>query len=124
MDDYAKRVKERADWLESLKPGDAVAIPERWSGGARIEQVERVTATQIVLPHDRRFRKKTGNLITSAHWNYESIHPVTQEFLDANELRGLLHWIERVHEGRRGLSASVLRAMKSAYETETAKEAA
>ena len=67
-------------WLETLKPGDEVALDKgwRWYGNRwAILTVERTTKTQIVTRLGYKFRKSDGREVGSESWS--NIQPITDE---------------------------------------------
>ena len=51
------------EWLQNLKEGDLVYVSQSYGRAAVPEKVVKTTRTQIVLSHDRRFRKVNGLMI-------------------------------------------------------------
>jgi len=68
--------------LSDLKEGDQVFVRNyRCGGDDSIETIERITKTQIILPHNNRFRIKDGNEIGGDIWWKKSIQPATAELI-------------------------------------------
>ena len=113
--------EEYVNWLAGLKPGDRVALSRTsWSGGKYdLVTIERLTATQFVLPRGLRARRETGALI-SAH-SVRRIQPITGDVRDAIEFYELKDWLSTLTLRGIKLSLNVLRAMKAAYDEEIAK---
>ena len=66
--------------LSDLKPGDQVFVRDcRRKGNDRIETIERITKTQIILSHNNRFRIKDGHEIGGDLWWKKSIRPATPD---------------------------------------------
>lgn len=61
--DYAERAKRTKEWLEGLKAGDEVVVSHGYHSVGRLEKVERVTATQIVISDSLRFRRDGGRKV-------------------------------------------------------------
>lgn len=72
------------EWLESLKPGDKVAIPVKYGDNYSIRTVDRVTNTQIVV-NGCKYRKTSGYLVSSDKFYTERIIPVSERVLQANK---------------------------------------
>jgi hypothetical protein len=84
------------DWLQELKPGDEVAVDH---GRRRIiEEVERVTATQIVVGGTR-FNRQTGDAIgVKGRWSSSArLKPATDKEraeIEHLDLARRLGWME------------------------------
>lgn len=64
------------DWLKELKAGDKVIVSNRY--GSTVMDVEKVTATQIVVKDGRRWRKD-GRLVGRGTWDTDSLKEATPE---------------------------------------------
>jgi hypothetical protein len=123
MEPWEESQRARAEWLDGLKPGDKVVIPGRWSDPGRIVTVERLTATLVVMKTRERFKRDSGRAAGSADtWHTPHIQPVTDEFRDAIERKGLVDWLDSVSRKRHSMSVEVLRAMKAAHDANAPKE--
>jgi len=69
---------ENKEWLESLKPGDHVALNGSCNSYL-IRVVSRLTKTLIVLDNGYRIRRNSGRIAGSSIRNKSSITPVTDE---------------------------------------------
>ena len=68
--------------LSDLKKGDQVFLKDSRPGEFdSIETIERVTRTQIILPHNNRFRIKDGGEIRGDIWWRKTIRPATAELI-------------------------------------------
>lgn len=70
------------EWLESLKPGDVVAVEYSHGSNGRtfgLRKVGRVTATQVVTNNGDRFRKVTGRLVGQDGYYFTTLVPPTDE---------------------------------------------
>lgn len=65
-------------WLDSLKPGDEVAVTFGYtSAHAIVATVSRTTPTQVIVGHSR-YRRSDGYMVgDSGDWSRASIQPVT-----------------------------------------------
>lgn len=90
--EWQKAERRHREWLSALKPGDAVAIALGWNTCYMIEQVERLTATQILLSNQARYRREDGSLLgnSSSRWGRKRLEEVTDEVRDANLRQNLL----------------------------------
>lgn len=79
-------VKEKT--LEELQPGDKVI--EGYGNSARVQIIDRVTATQIVIGSTRYNRKHGRRCGKSQGWHSSSIHVANQESLDRCERERLI----------------------------------
>ncbi|MCG5512787.1 hypothetical protein [Ectothiorhodospira shaposhnikovii] len=96
-----------ASWLESLKPGDKVVVKRFNYGHSSIslDVVDRVTRTQILLKSSgRRFRRTTGNLISSDHWgrSVRIVQP-TDEILQKIKEAKLRGYVLRFFDDKKNL---------------------
>jgi len=66
------------EWIEGLKEGDKVALYNRRWG---ISTVTRVTNCRI-MAGGLTFDRKTGKEYGGSGWNFGSIRPLTQTFVD------------------------------------------
>ena len=65
------------DWLDSLKPGDEVAVTFGYTSAHGIATVDRTTPTQVIVGRAR-FRRSDGYRVgDSGAWSRASIRPVT-----------------------------------------------
>lgn len=76
-----------SEWLQNLKPGDKVVVGVGNGSYSRIEAVDRVTATQIIIG-GARYRKNNGYRVGDG-WNSGSLKEPTKAMLDEIELRSL-----------------------------------
>lgn len=51
------------EWLAGLNAGDTVALAKNYGRSHALRKVERLTATQIVLDRDDRFRRSDGHRV-------------------------------------------------------------
>ena len=107
---------EYKDWLQSLKPGDEVAI-ETITGGYVLRKVSRLTKTQIVLDNSQKFYISSGQLIGGSHYRSTSIIPVTAEIKQTMEISILIYKIRKSH--LYDISIESLRKILSIIESET-----
>ena len=108
---------EYKDWLQSLKPGDKVAI-ETITGGYVLRKVARLTKTQIVLDNSQKFYISSGMLIGGwSHYRSTSIIPVTAEIKEVMERSTLIYNIKKSH--LYDISTESLRKILSIIESET-----
>ena len=102
-------------WLQSLKAGDKVCIPHRYTSAYEVYTVERVTPTQIVLPKGRKYRKSDGYSIGMGsmygHYLHEATPQLLQKIADATERNELQKWMTDTK-----FTLPQLRAMKVAAE--------
>ena len=87
---------EYKDWLQSLKPGDDVAI-DIITGGYVLRKVSRLTKTQIVLDNSQKFYISSGQLVGGSHYRSTSIIPVTAEIKEVIERSKLIYNIKKSH---------------------------
>lgn len=73
------------EWLQNLKPGDAVCVQTQY--GTTEDVVERTTATQIILSRTRRYKKDGGYLIGGPTYGGSWLVPATEQRLDAIRTR-------------------------------------
>ena len=107
---------EYKDWLQSLKPGDEVAI-ETITGGYVLRKVSRLTKTQIVLDNLQKFYISSGQLVGGSHYRSTSIIPVTAEIKETIERSTLIYGIRKSH--LYDISTESLRQILSIIESET-----
>jgi len=70
---------EKKEWLENLKVGDRVIVES--SNNPRLEKVERITKTMIILHKHSRFDKKWGSLMGGGVWCSTRIVEPTEKVL-------------------------------------------
>lgn len=80
-------MSENQDWLNSLKAGDEVMIPSRYSAPS-IVKVDRVTATQIIVGGSR-YRRNSGYRVGNSSWDFSYISAPTQKGREAAEAQSL-----------------------------------
>lgn len=85
---------EYKDWLQSLKPGDDVAI-ETITGGYVLRKVSRLTKTQIVIDNSHKFYISSGTLVGGSFYHKTSIIPVTAEIKETLEKYRLIKIIKK-----------------------------
>lgn len=85
---------EYKDWLQSLKPGDEVAI-ETITGGYVFRKVARLTKAQIVLDNSQKFYISSGQLVGGSFYHKTSIIPVTAEIKESLEKYRLIKIIKK-----------------------------
>ena len=85
---------EYKDWLQSLKPGDEVAI-ETITGGYVLRKVSRLTKTQIVLDNSQKFYISSGLLVGGSFYYKTSIVPITAEMKESLEKYRLIKIIKK-----------------------------
>ena len=107
---------EYKDWLQSLKPGDKVAI-ETINGGYVLRKVVRLTKTQIVLDNSQRFYMSSGLSIGGSFYHKTSIIPVTAEIKETAERSTLIYRIKKSDIG--ALKTSALIEILSIIDNET-----
>ena len=107
---------EYKDWLQSLKPGDDVAI-ETITGGYVLRKVSRLTKTQIVLDNCQKFYISSGLLVEGSFYHKTSIVPVTAEIKETIERSILIYNIRKSH--LYDISTESLRQILSIIESET-----
>lgn len=107
---------EYKDWLQSLKPGDEVAI-ETITGGYVLRKVSRLTKTQIVLDNSQKFYISSGQLVGGSHYRSTSIIPVTAEIKETIERSTLIYRIKKSDIG--ALKTSALIEILSIIDNET-----
>jgi len=82
-------------WLLSLKAGDEVAVASGYTGTHyRLEQVVKVTRTQIVLSNDRRFRRDNGWKLGQHGYDRSQIVEPTQKVMLAIRRAEALHYLQ------------------------------
>lgn len=94
MNDYQKIMAEHKEWLDSLKPGDEVAV---FGGGYRrnyeIATVLRRTRTQIIISssrHEVRVRADSGILIGRSYGDIKRLTDQIREQISARSRRDRL----------------------------------
>ena len=107
---------EYKDWLQSLKPGDKVAI-ETINGGYVFRTVVRLTKTQIVLDNSQRFYISSGLSVGGSFYHKTSIIPITAEMKETIERSTLIYNIRKSH--LYDISTESLRQILSIIESET-----
>ena len=107
---------EYKDWLQSLKPGDDVAI-ETITGGYVLRKVSRLTKTQIVLDNSQRFYICSGTIVGGSAFRRTSIIPITAEMKETIERSTLIYNIRKSH--LYDISTESLRQILSIIESET-----
>ncbi len=107
---------EYKEWLQSLKPGDKVAI-DTITGGYVFRKVARLTKTQIVLDNLQKFYISSGQLVGGSHYRSTIIIPVTAEIKEVMERSTLIYNIRKSIIN--GLSTESLRQILSIIESET-----
>ncbi len=107
---------EYKDWLQSLKPGDEVAI-DTITGGYVFRKVSRLTKTQIVLDNSQKFYISSGQLVGGSYYRSTSIIPVTAEIKEVMERSTLIYNIRKSH--LYDISTESLRHILSIIESET-----
>lgn len=107
---------EYEDWLQSLKPGDKVAI-ETITGGHVLRKVARLTKTQIVLDNLQKFYISSGLIVGGSSYRSTSIIPVTAEIKETIERSTLIYNIRKSH--LYDISTESLRQILSIIESET-----
>lgn len=107
---------EYKDWLQSLKPGDKVAI-ETITGGHVLRKVARLTKTQIVLDNLQKFYISSGLIVGGSSYRSTSIIPVTAEIKETIERSTLIYNIKKSHIY--DISTESLRKILSIIESET-----
>ena len=85
---------EYKDWLQSLKPGDKVAI-ETITGGYVLRKVSRLTKTQIVLDNCQKFYISSGIIVGGYFYHKTSIVPITAEMKESLEKYRLIKIIKK-----------------------------
>jgi len=83
------------EWLKSLKPGDKVAMKSQHH--TTIQEVERLTKTQIILKCGWRFHIDSGYQVSGDSWNFLTIEPVTKEVIQKlrhDSLKVKVGWID------------------------------
>ncbi|HEX5704896.1 MAG TPA: hypothetical protein VFX97_16985 [Pyrinomonadaceae bacterium] len=85
------------DWLANLKAGDEVVV-RSGSYGASLHVVERVTATQIILPRDSRYRRNDGRPVGASNnpWNILRLVEPTPELREKIRKDGLVEQLRRI----------------------------
>ncbi len=106
---------EYKDWLQSLKPGDKVAI-ETITGGHVLRKVARLTKTQIVLDNSQKFYISSGLIVGGSHYRSTRIIPVTAEIKEIMERSTLIYNIRKSH--LYDISIESLRQILSIIESE------
>lgn len=88
------------EWADALKPGDVVIVsPGFGRDNDRLEKVDKVTPTQIVLACGSRYRRKDGDLVgNNDRWSRWSIEEPTKEAVERIRKRQAADWISR-HQG-------------------------
>jgi hypothetical protein len=69
------------EWLQKLKIGDEVYIPDRFDEGD-IKKVIRITPTQLIIEYpgyEKRFNKKTGKSVGTGLWDSTYLWQVTDK---------------------------------------------
>lgn len=112
-------------WLAALKTGDAVATKRSGVGFTpEIHRVARVTATQILLDNNKRFRRDSGYQIgLKSSWHSVYLVDATREVRDAIELQQLRDWAT-ASTSWRSTPLHVLRAVKQAHDSASQQQAA
>ena len=85
---------EYKDWLQSLKPGDKVAI-ETITVGYVFRKVARLTKTQIVLDNSQKFYISSGLIVGGSFYHKTSIIPITAEMKETLEKYRLIKIIKK-----------------------------
>lgn len=116
-----RELRERKEWLQSLKTGDAVCLYHSGWGTPRYEllNVKRTTATQIICTriqpqgyvHEVKYRKEGGRQVGSD--DYAAIEPITDKVRVTNRRYFLESWFAGLN--RKNLSTECLEAMYRAY---------
>lgn len=96
MNDFQKKQAEHREWLDSLKPGDEVAIRGGgWRRNYEIATVLRRTKTQIIIksssPYDVRIRANTGVVIGNGYRCIEKLTDQMREQINAHDRRCRLY---------------------------------
>ena len=107
---------EYKDWLQSLKPGDKVAI-DTITGGYVLRKVARITKTQIVLDNSQKFYISSGLIVGGSFYHKTSIIPITAEMKEIVEKSTLIYRIKK--SDINGLSIESLRQILSIIDSET-----
>ena len=107
---------EYKDWLQSLKPGDKVAI-ETINGGYVLRKVSRLTKTQIVLDNSQKFYISSGLSVGGSFYHKTSIIPITAEMKETVERSTLIYRIKK--SDIRALKTSALIEILSIIDNET-----
>jgi len=87
------------NWLELLKAGDKVVVAYGWGMRAnhQIENVERTTATQIVLPNGQKYRRSDGRKKGNRNWQSCRLVEATDELIaeidDINRRSSLKYYV-------------------------------
>ena len=85
---------EYKDWLQSLKPGDELAI-ETITVGYVFRKVARLTKTQIVLDNSQKFYISSGLIVGGSFYHKTSIIPITAEMKETLEKYRLIKIIKK-----------------------------
>ena len=112
--------EQKSKWLASLKPGDEVAVTgTAISGSARLEKIDRMTATQIIIG-SARYSKKDGCAIGQySEFRRPYISEITDSVRNDIELRELRYWANS--RNWNALTLDQLRAIKAAYDESKGK---
>jgi len=78
-----------SEWLENIKVGDEVAAHSTGMAGTRLDHVERLTKTQIILQRLGKYRRSDGRAIGSGGFHSGWLSEPTQEIRDEIEHRKL-----------------------------------
>lgn len=100
-------------WLENLKEGDQVV--EVTYAGTLLRKVQRITATQIVLPNAK-FNRKTGRVIGGSVYAHTCIREATPEMVEKARLCGYRTWLVDLKPEK--LTLLQLESMYRAYKGE------
>ncbi len=107
---------EYKDWLQSLKPGDEVAIETITGSSYVLRKVSRLTKTQIVLDNSLKFYMSSGLSVGGSPYRRTSIIPATAEIKETMEISILIYKIKKSH--LYDISTESLRQILSIIESE------
>lgn len=86
---------ETKEWLESLKPGDEVAVNGS-HGNLSIRLVARLTKTQIILNTGNKFRRDSGYCVGGSAWGHSNITQVTEKVKHQIKIRNIKYKISMI----------------------------
>ena len=86
---------ETKEWLESLKPGDAVAFYGPYDN-ISIRTIERLTKNQLVLDNGVKFWLSNGYMVGGNAWNNSVISELTKEFKKRIRIKNIRQNMARV----------------------------
>lgn len=100
------------EWLESLGPGDRVAVTGRFGGLPSLGTVERTTKTQIILSNGSRWRRSSGRQVGEASgYGNSYLRKVTAKDIDLIKRRRLYSEVSDALYNRDKLTTDQLRQM-------------